>query len=185
MPADSDSAPPDPEEKKIVVDDDWKDQVRKEREQLREQERARPKSDEPSGSGTDEEAEPSAEADADEPADAEAPDKAPDKAEGPEKAEADEQAEEKAEEKAESEGPQMPPASFEMLLSTLATQAMHAMGLVPGPDGKSEADRDLARHFIDTLGILEEKTRGNLTDEESQMLEQILHEMRMMFVQLK
>jgi len=181
MPADSDSAPPDPEEKKIVVDDDWKDQVRKEREQLREQERARPKSDEPSGSGTDEEAEPSAEADADEPADAEAPDKAPDKAEGPEKAEADEQAEEKA----ESEGPQMPPASFEMLLSTLATQAMHAMGLVPGPDGKSEADRDLARHFIDTLGILEEKTRGNLTDEESQMLEQILHEMRMMFVQLK
>jgi hypothetical protein len=40
----------------------------------------------------------------------------------------------------------------------------------------------LARHLIDTLGVLEEKTKGNLTGEESQLLDNILHELRMIFV---
>lgn len=77
----------------------------------------------------------------------------------------------------------IPPASFGVLLSTLATQAMLSIGRVPNPmTGKTEVNLEMAKHFIDTLAVLEEKTKGNLTKEEGAMLEAVLHELRLEFV---
>jgi hypothetical protein len=78
----------------------------------------------------------------------------------------------------------LPPASFEFLVTTLATQAMMALGQLPGPDGKTEkAQKPVAKHYIDLLGILEEKTKGNLEATEAKLLSDLLHNMRMAFVQ--
>src|SRR6187431_2519437 len=61
----------------------------------------------------------------------------------------------------------MPPASFEMLVSTLATEALVAMGQVPHPGtGKAELRRNQAQYLIDTLDILRQKSQGNLTPAE-------------------
>jgi hypothetical protein len=77
----------------------------------------------------------------------------------------------------------LPPASFPMLVTTLATQALLFLGQMPHPvTGKAEVHLEEAKHFIDMLQMLQEKTQGNLTPEEGQMLEQILHELRMAFV---
>lgn len=77
----------------------------------------------------------------------------------------------------------MPPASFEMLVSTLATEALVAMGQVPHPaTGKAELRRNQAQYLIDTLDVLREKSRGNLTPAEQQLLEDVLHQLRMVFV---
>jgi hypothetical protein len=77
----------------------------------------------------------------------------------------------------------IPPASFPFLLSTLATPAFIALGQIPNPlTGKVELDQEQARHFIDMLAMLQEKTAGNLTPDEATMLDQILHELRLIFV---
>lgn len=82
-------------------------------------------------------------------------------------------------------GRQMPPADFQTLISTMVTQAMFAMGMVPDPQtGQRVAIIDLAKHHIDMLGVLEEKTKGNLSEDESKLLTSALHELRMNFVQL-
>jgi hypothetical protein len=78
----------------------------------------------------------------------------------------------------------MPPANFELLVSTLATQALFAMGAIPDPrTGQRVAHLDLARHHIDMLTVLEEKTKGNLSEEESNMLAATLYELRTRYVQ--
>jgi hypothetical protein len=80
----------------------------------------------------------------------------------------------------------MPPASFPVLVSTLTTQSLVALGQIPDPySGRAIADLEVAKHFIDTLAVLEEKTRGNLTDEEKAMLEDVLHQLRMAFVAMQ
>ncbi len=76
----------------------------------------------------------------------------------------------------------LPPASFSVLVMSLATQALASMGQIPGADGKPVVELDHAKHFIDTLGILDEKTKGNLTPHESAMLTKALHELRLLFV---
>ena len=76
----------------------------------------------------------------------------------------------------------VPPASIEVLVSSLATQALANMGQVPGPEGKPVVQLDYAKHFIDVLGVIEEKTKGNLTPDESAMLTNVLHELRLLFV---
>jgi hypothetical protein len=79
----------------------------------------------------------------------------------------------------------IPPASFGGLVQMLALYALEALGAVPGPDGRAAApDPALARHSIDLLAVLEEKTRGNLTPEESRMLEQTLFDLRMLAVRV-
>ena len=78
---------------------------------------------------------------------------------------------------------QLPPASFITLCSTLATQAMLAMGQMANPvTNEVYVDLEQAKHFIDTLAVLEEKTKGNLTAEESTLLTNLLHEFRLAFV---
>ena len=60
---------------------------------------------------------------------------------------------------------------------------MVALGFLPDPStGKPNPNRVVAKHFIDTLGVIEEKTKGNLTDEEAQFLSETLHQLRMAFV---
>ncbi|MEX0886704.1 MAG: DUF1844 domain-containing protein [Phycisphaeraceae bacterium] len=82
-------------------------------------------------------------------------------------------------------GAEAAPASFPTLVSTLATQALFAMGAFADPrTGQRYQNFDLARHHIDMLGVLEEKTKGNLTDEEATMLASTLYELRMRYVQL-
>ncbi len=77
----------------------------------------------------------------------------------------------------------IPPASFEVLLSTLVAQALTAMGKLPDPiQGHPVVRPDLAKHYIDMLGMLEEKTKGNLTKDEAGMLDGVLHQLRVAFV---
>ena len=80
----------------------------------------------------------------------------------------------------------IPPASFDLLVMTHASQAMLAMGFMPDPTtGEMVKNLKLAGHHVDMLGILEEKTKGNLTEAEAAMLENSLHQLRMAFVQAK
>ena len=79
----------------------------------------------------------------------------------------------------------IPDASFLSLLNMLGVQAAMHLGLIQGPEGGTEAvDLEAARHMIDMLGIVEEKSRGNLTKEEEALLENILADLRMQFVAL-
>ena len=78
-----------------------------------------------------------------------------------------------------------PPASMPFLFSTLATQAFIAMGLVPNPiSHKMETDLEQGKHFIDMLGVLEEKTKGNLTTEEKKQLDSLLFDLRLQYVEV-
>src|SRR5262245_36996488 len=85
------------------------------------------------------------------------------------------------------EAPQvdLPPASLPFLCTTLATQAMIALGQVPNPiTGKVELRTKQAKHYIDTLGMLEEKTTGNRSAEEARLFAQLLHQLRLAYVML-
>jgi len=79
----------------------------------------------------------------------------------------------------------VPPASFEFLALSIRTQAELQLGLIHfGPESeRPKPDLDLARHSIDLLGMLQEKTKGNLTLEEQRLLENSLTELRFRFVQ--
>ena len=114
-----------PDEKKIIVDEDWKTQVEREREETA--------------------AEPTPE---EKPA-----------------------------------GGQLPPATLTTLATTLMTQALASLGQLPNPaTGKPEVDLDLAKHMIDTLDVIYQKTEGNRTDEETNLYDNLLHQLRMAFV---
>ncbi len=117
---------------KLIIDEDWKSQVQREKEELEEKKTAPPDDSAPGGQT-------------------------------------------------------IPPASFPMLCSTLATQALVSMGQIPNPmtGQPSEIDLEQAKHFVDTLQVLQDKTKGNLTPEESGMLENLLHELRLGFVAMQ
>lgn len=81
---------------------------------------------------------------------------------------------------------ELPPASFPMLVSMLATQALAALGQLPDPvEDEPVVHLSWAKHHIDTLALLEEKTKGNLTDDEARMLADSLHQLRMVYVAAK
>ena len=113
------------EEPRIIVDENWKSQVEREKEELRHQE-----------------------------------------------------------EQGESTGePELPPASFLGLLSMLGSQAMAALGVLPDfSTGETSVNRPLAKHCIDMIGILQEKTLNNLTEDESAHVRDALHQLRMIYV---
>jgi len=76
-----------------------------------------------------------------------------------------------------------PPASFEFLVHSLFTQALMALGRIPNPITKQAMkNRAAARHFIDMLTVLEEKTTGNLTPDERRLLDEVQHQLRMQFM---
>ena len=79
----------------------------------------------------------------------------------------------------------LPTASFTTLVSSLMTQIIFALGGMEDPETKKRyVDLDLAKHHIDTLTVLEEKTKGNLADDEKQILDRAMYETRMQYVQL-
>lgn len=72
------------------------------------------------------------------------------------------------------------------VLSLAATAAVH-FGDMPDPQTgqKPTPNLEAASHLIDILALLDEKTRGNLTAEERSVLEQVLYELRMRFVEAR
>jgi hypothetical protein len=124
------------EEPKIIVDEDWKAEARKEKEILAAQEKA-------------------------------------------EKA-----TEQEKNQKKQARG-RVPPGNFAALVSTLATQAVYSMGLMPVEGQENpEPDLEIARFNIDMLTTVEEKTKGNLSKNEERVLKNTLSELRMTFVKL-
>ena len=92
-----------------------------------------------------------------------------------------------ADQKPKERHPCLPPASFSGLVSLLVTQALFALGLLieeKDKDKKVEPNLVLAKFNIDTLATLEEKTKGNLTKEEQELLSGALHQLRMTYVQV-
>jgi len=120
------------DKKRVIIDEDWKEQARREKEILEAQERAE---------------------------------------------------REKAE-KQKRRGP-LPAGDFAGLISMLATQTLLAMGaLVPEGQEKKEPDLELAKYHIDILEMLETKTKGNLGEQETKLLSEALHQVRMLYVKL-
>jgi hypothetical protein len=80
----------------------------------------------------------------------------------------------------------LPPANFSFLVESILMQTQMQLGLLHfGEQGEeAEANLPLARHSIDLLAVLQEKTRGNLTVEEQRILENGLTELRFRFVQV-
>jgi hypothetical protein len=109
------------EEKKIIVDDDWKAEARKEKERL-------------------------------------------------------------AQETASQEP--LPDPNFAELLNMIAIQAMVGFGGMAGPGGERiPPNLEIAKHYVDMLQVLEDKTKGNLTDDEKKLLDQVVYEIRMRYIQ--
>lgn len=77
------------------------------------------------------------------------------------------------------------PASFVNFLSTLATNAAASLGAMPHPvTGQRSLDLDTGKYWLDVLAMLSEKTKGNLHPQESRLLEGLLGDLRMQYVQL-
>ncbi len=86
---------------------------------------------------------------------------------------------------AEAGPPELPPASLAALVSALVTQVFLSLGGMEDPRTKKRiVDLDLAKHHIDMLSVLEEKTKGNLNDDEKKLLDEALYETRMQYVQM-
>jgi hypothetical protein len=79
----------------------------------------------------------------------------------------------------------LPPASFEFLVMSFRAQAEMQLGLMDfGQEEKPKPELKLARHTIDLMGILLEKTKGNLSLEEQRLLENSLTELRFRYGQV-
>ena len=77
-----------------------------------------------------------------------------------------------------------PEINFATFVLSMSGSAMLHMGQVPNPEsGKSEKNLSLAKQTIGIIELLQEKTKGNLTDDESKLLESILYDLRMNYVQ--
>ena len=78
------------------------------------------------------------------------------------------------------------PMTFATLVISLSTGAMVHLGAQPDEaDEAGPVDLDLARQSIDILAMLREKTRGNLDESEAQLLDAVLHDLRMRFVAVR
>lgn len=78
----------------------------------------------------------------------------------------------------------LPPATFEFLIFSLRAQAEMHLGFMHfGGEEKPEPNFELARHHIDMLAVLQEKTKGNLSIEEQLMLDNSITELRFRFIQ--
>ncbi len=84
------------------------------------------------------------------------------------------------------EGPAGEPRSaFALIVQLLAMPAYAALGMVPDPaSGRRRVDRPAAQEMIDLLAVLEQKTRGNLSFEESNFLSRVLYDLRLAFVEV-
>jgi hypothetical protein len=76
----------------------------------------------------------------------------------------------------------LPPASFSVLVQSVLTQILFYLGDLSARGGEPQVNLDMAKHQIDILGVLEEKTKGNLSDDEKKLLDTALYETRMRYV---
>ncbi len=149
-------------EPKIIVDSDWKEQVAREKEQAAE------------GKVESQQEDSATEPSSTEPSSTEPSSTEPSSAEPSSTADS----------KPQSGSPPPPPqASFEVLAYSLFAQAMSSLGQSIDPEmPQGSVNKPYAKHYIDTLEMLSEKTAGNLSDDESTMLNGILHTLRMAYV---
>ena len=120
------------DEKKIIIDEGWKQQAQKEKEILAAQEKTE---------------------------------------------------KEKTQQAKSARGP-LPKGNFAALVSMLVTQALFALGMLKVEGQEKEPDLEMAKYNIDMLETLEEKTKGNLTEEEEKVLENTLNQVRMAYVKV-
>jgi hypothetical protein len=81
--------------------------------------------------------------------------------------------------------PERPVMSFSLFIQSLAHQAMMALGIMPWPDsGLIKKELKLAKETIDILQILKEKTAGNLSDEEKNLLDTIVYQLQVAYVEM-
>lgn len=92
--------------------------------------------------------------------------------------------EEPQEQEGQEKGHKYPPEpDFRLFITSLAMQAWIALGAIPNPvTDKTEEDLSQAKFLIDSLEMLDKKTKGNLDKEEAEMLEHLLYELRMAFI---
>ena len=190
---------------RIVVDEDWTSRVEAEKEELRRKElesRAASGPDAPesipgtdsSASETSSRVNASSESAGSEGLQANATDFGTERSSRPEQTSDGQGA---SKEGARSSGdvpPRLPPATFGSLIETLSMQAMASLSEASQPaDSKDKAEGlpdprfhiEMAKYLIDTLSVLEEKTQGNLSDQEAKQLEVVLHDLRIAFVMIR
>ena len=86
------------------------------------------------------------------------------------------------------QGDQKAPAAIDFVsfFMSLATQALMQLGEMEAPAGVAMTkDLDAAQQTIDILSMLQEKTRGNLSEQEDKLVEEVLHNLRMVFLKVK
>jgi hypothetical protein len=77
-----------------------------------------------------------------------------------------------------------PKPDFVFFVTTLSIQASIALGIIPDPaDNKTRIDLVQAKFLIDTLTMIQEKTKGNLNEDEDKLLENLLYELRLQYVE--
>jgi len=78
----------------------------------------------------------------------------------------------------------MPEVNFQAFIMSLNTSVLYHLGAIKDPQtGKTTVDLDLARHGIDTLTLIQKKTKGNLEKDEEEMLKNLLYDLKIRFVQ--
>ena len=75
------------------------------------------------------------------------------------------------------------PVDFSTHVLSLASTVLIALGKMPGPDDETHpTDLETARHLIDVLGMLEQKTKGNLDEAEGKLLASLIYDLRVAYV---
>jgi len=85
--------------------------------------------------------------------------------------------------KQEDQRPPLPEVTFNGLIFSLSSSAFFNLGEIPDPQtGEKHKDLPLAKHSIDIIAMLRDKTKGNLNDEEQKFLDNILADLRLRYV---
>lgn len=101
------------------------------------------------------------------------------------KAQAQAEKERLSEQTAQTEAGPAPTPQFAEILDLIVMQAAAGLGLMRGHGGERiPPNLEIAKHFIDLIQVLEDKTKGNLSPEEKKMMDGVLYEMRMRYVQV-
>ena len=102
---------------------------------------------------------------------------------GGEKTTQEEKVQEKDQPKESPPPPPLPEVNFSTFIVSLSTEVLFHLGEFPHPvSGEKQKDLPMAKHVIDTLAMLKEKTQGNLSDEEQKLMEGMLYDLRMAFI---
>ena len=84
----------------------------------------------------------------------------------------------------EKEGGPLPEVTMATFIFSLSSSALVHLGEIPEPEtNRSKVDLPIAKQIIDTLGMLQDKTKGNLDQDEERLLKSVLYDLRMRYVQ--